>query len=1787
MLRIPLFILFALLANLLPAQSFSKLWNRVEDAQRSDLPRTAIDFVKTIEDKAVAEGNTPQEMMALFVKMRLQVQLSPDSFEVNREAITRRVQQFNDTTERAFWNAFLAKTLAESSLINYDERRKYAQLFVAQLADMELFHRVKDKDITPLIRKGKDAKEFRNDVLHVLLFDGLNKLPLSAKERLQLCQRAENFYRSKSLYAAAIRMALRVEDAELVAARYADRPENAIAYAAWVEQFYHQADLSDNKMRQQVVTLAHEGIEKYGKHPDAKRIKAVVKQLENPSVNLSAPHALCYPNLPMKLAIQANNLQKAKVEIHRCSADGDTLLQHVATLRVQFPKAERWRLQYDTLSLTLPHPGAYKLVLKASGDEATSSLLRCSRIMPYIFTPGNGTSRIMALDALTGKAFQEFSVVKLPTDNAPQRLWHATEGALWLRQQDLSDSTNDGETIISHWNEFQILLPGDACSKPFSLNLSNRPYHGNAQRHQQRAQLFIDRNLYRPGQTVHLAGILYSQQGDSLCVDADVALLVKLLKRGNKEVVTLQARTDQFGRFSGDFLLPADQQEGYFYFQVEPADTAMKAEKIPVEGTANFSIGAYKRPTFSVAFLPITTAYTWGDTLQVRGKAESMTLQPMANALVRYTITKPTPFRGTPNQPLEGVVHTNAQGEFTLSLVLKKQPQHSATWRHLYQNYSVSISVRGDNGETQTQQLYIPVHEKATTLDLSLPKIVVKEQLPQLLFHNTNSLAVKINEPVTVSLYNEGNSLVWIQKRPANAPFCPKDWNGLDDGTYRLEAQTPSGGRVKHEFLLIGETSKVLPVKSPSFFISQEWAVSKAEKAVLIGSAHAQVSLFKDIVSHKGEMLSSECIPLSEGVHRLSLAYDSLYQEGATVCLTALINGEFHQHTLQLERPQPDLRLNLSWKTFRNRLQPGQKEEWQLRVTRPDGSPASVSLIARLYDASLDALAHNRWYVAPYKAPYFVSPYGQVYYNSRLTLVYSPKLTANGGERVEYSSWNLLLNGAMLHEVMVGNPVLRKSFALKGQSNTSLRTFDAVTEETARAQGASDAPSAPQIPLREHFDEVAFMEAALETDADGTVDIRFTLPEQLTTWNFTAFAHDPHLRHALIDTTVVVQKAVTVTANVPRFVREGDRLTIPVVVRSLLADTTKGHFVATFFDADTRAELSRTTGVFTAEHGSASFLIHLPALTAESLAEKGLSMPQALGCQVGVEGRDFADGEAHRIPVLSDRVEVVRNLPFSITDGGAHTYHLDTLWTDTLALRAPQLTVNFTPSALYAAAQALASLSVAPVYGIDDWARRYYAVSLALFIHEKGVVFPDFDVAKAEILRDEAAMVLRQKQLKNGAWAWFDGMRESAFITNEILLLLARLESLTGNHPLRENASQALHFMHHQMEKLYQDMVAEERKAKCALPLGELPLRYLDACAYLKADTTAACQYFLSKAENMNANYSLYGKAVMSRVLRQNGKQQVADLLLQSVQEYIVETPEMGAYFDAPKAQMTYHSYRIPTQTAVIEAFHAVGNTNLVRRLQQWLLQSRRTQQWETSRATADAVFALCLSENDTTKILHPNGVILAPTEATFQGIYRSLTVETCDTVKGTRIHKCQETIGITAPKTTISSKILNLSYGSARAAYSLPISMVERYDSGLKITLHLEVKRNGKWVVVQENEPIDATLPLRQVARIVASRDFDFVCLNMPRPACTEPAIPLSGYAWQEGVGCYRVVTDHGADFYADKLPKGTYTIVEALHNDRSGTYEQGVATITCTYAPEFAGNTTGRKLQVGEVKE
>jgi len=823
---------------------------------------------------------------------------------------------------------------------------------------------------------------------------------------------------------------------------------------------------------------------------------------------------------------------------------------------------------------------------------------------------------------------------------------------------------------------------------------------------------------------------------------------------------------------------------------------------------------------------------------------------------------------------------------------------------------------------------------------------------------------------------------------------------------------------------------------------------------------------------------------------------------------------------------------------------------------------------------------------------------------------------------------------------------------------------DAVAEEEAAdtADGAVAAPTAgaggaeevPQTAVRSHFAETAFFHPALRTDGSGTVTLAFTLPESLTSWNFRALAHTLTMDWGRMDTTAVARKEFMVQAALPRFVREGDRAAIPATVRNLSEKSVAGTLLCTFADARTGRTVRTLREKFSLLPGGAQTFPFTLAVT------DGVSVYTV---RVTAEGAGFSDGEEHYLPVLPDRVSVTRTLPFSMTERGTRTLRLDTLWTDTGQAADRRLTVELSSNPTWYAVTALPSLADGDSQSATDWAARYYAVALADYMTRQtpalrilaadsagrtgdGDLAAWADVLKRnpdlkQLLLDETPWVaeagneaartaalrslfdeqtvaakrhtaldrLKALQRPDGAWAWFSGMDANRHVTLDVATLLARLQVMAADRTAEDALRRSLAYLEKQVRRDVEEMKTYEREHKREAEISEWHLRYLYIRALLDAKATGRTQadadYLLARLGQSMNGATMYAKSLAAIVLAREGRTQEARDYVKSVAEHTVAKDGMGRWFDTDRAAWSWNAYRIPTQTAAIEAFTECGRLKLcgcpaaghaadcpldsayIGQMRLWLLQSRRTQQWQTSRAATDAVYALLLDRHDASRPLVGGPESTQPLLYTLDKGDRTVDANAGSEMlspqtAGYFLRQYDRAPDVEADGLTLRKSGDGLAWGAVFAQYTLPTAAVRPAASGLSLTRRLEVARGTDWVAVGARTALRPGDRVRQVMTVTADRDYDFVSLRASRAACMEPAQPLSGYRWIGTAACYRVVRDAAADFFFDRLRKGTHVLTDEYFIDRSGRFECGTATVQCVYAPEFAGTAPGVTVTV-----
>ena len=896
-----------------------------------------------------------------------------------------------------------------------------------------------------------------------------------------------------------------------------------------------------------------------------------------------------------------------------------------------------------------------------------------------------------------------------------------------------------------------------------------------------------------------------------------------------------------------------------------------------------------------------------------------------------------------------------------------------------------------------------------------------------------------------------------------------------------------------------------------------------------------------DLVATQGGLVEHRLINVQAGT-TLPVEWKAAYGDAAKALVAYMKNGVHHEEQVTVQRPKPDKRLLLKWNTFRSQLTPGQEETWTLSVTHPDGQPAEANVMARLYDASLDALMRQKERreetsenESPWKFHYnFLRNLPTTNFLRPLwNLPTLQGLLAGKGlldiPSVEFTHWHNSMFDYRSDQMMLSEQMMLVGAApLRITANDSSIAFEAeAMDRTAAPTRAKFVKLKEQaaVPVRSNFSETAFFMPALRTDKKGVATLRFTLPESLTEWQFNAFAHDVQLNSGTLDDKITARKQLTAEVSVPRCLREGDEIDWPITVRNISGKDTQGKFVLTLEDAEQKRVLKTFNGQFSLADGK-SFTDHFALRIPDGV--------QRLLVRVTANNNEFSDGEEHLVPVLSRQIEVTRAVPFTLRRGES----LPTKEAEARRALAAQLEKGVNPTFTTDTCRD-ARTEVAKV--VPEWMRvvdgsaydqavAFYGIQLAAKLREH------LQLSDYEIQAYRASALDRMSALQNGdgSWPWFKGLQGSPYITAQIAVLLSRAQVLTNDKTGRALCNGALRFLDAEAKKEVEELKRIEKRHKTVVrSLPEWMYNYLYVCRLLERRETPTLAYIRKKLASENKTLTMYGKSAQAIALSGTPYEKVAHNALQSVVEHTVLSPEMGRYFDTERAFGGWSSYRIPTQTFAIEALQRLAtqmpkidgtpNAQLVDELKLWLLQSKRTQVWNTSRATTDAAYAL-----------------LSQSAGTNEG----------------------------------------LAWGAVSARYKVDAAKVQAAGNGFRLERRFEVLRNDQWTTVDGEVRVGERV--RWVYTLTADRDFDHVSLKSTRPAGLEPREPFSGVEWADGLMCYRMVRDAENEYFIEHLAKGKHVFTDESIAVRSGQFDGGIASVQSVFAPEFSATSTPMTLKV-----
>lgn len=777
------------------------------------------------------------------------------------------------------------------------------------------------------------------------------------------------------------------------------------------------------------------------------------------------------------------------------------------------------------------------------------------------------------------------------------------------------------------------------------------------------------------------------------------------------------------------------------------------------------------------------------------------------------------------------------------------------------------------------------------------------------------------------------------------------------------------------------------------------------------------------------------------------------------------------------------------------------------------------------------------------------------------------------------------------------------------------------TSQVLPSAGSADKESSSQVQteqVRENLEETAFFYPGLISDDKGNVSINFTLPESVTTWQLYGLAHDVQMNSGMISATSVAKKTVMVQPNVPRFVRSTDSGIILARVSNTSDKQVDGTARLSFINPETGKEVYHADHKFVVKAGetiAANFDFDMSKIKNDGL----------LICRIVASGRGYSDGEQHYMPVLPSRELVTNTIAFTQNEPG--TLHLDLKKMFAVNDKSNKLTVEYTNSPAWLMVQALPSMINPDGDNAISLATAYYANSIGRHLMQstpvikqtmelwkndasqnggstlqsvlqKNESLKQIVLAETPWLLDAdreseqkqqlmgyfnesqinyrlADNLLRLSRLQNadGSFAWWKGMEGSPYMTMSVLQTLTRLNHMVGEqNEIKTIVRTAFAYMDKQMAREVKEMkkIESEGKVKNVRP-SELAVQYLYASTLAGRDMQQSAKrnfdYLISRLAAQNTEFSIYGKAVSAVVLAGNNHRKQAADLLESIRQYTVYKEDMGRYFDTPKALYSWFDYRIPSQVAAIEALKALqpNDANTISEMQRWLLQSKRTQAWDTPLNSVNAVYAFLdgnitsLTENaGQPAVIKVNGQKLAMPKATAAlGYVKS--AKTGDNMRS-----------LTIEKTSTGT-----SWGAAYARFMQPTADVADATMGMKV--QRDVLKDGAKL---DNGNVQLNVGDRITVRltVIADRDYDFVQLSDHRAACLEPAQQLSGY----GYGYYCQPKDNATNYFFARLAKGKHVVETTYYVDRCGIYQTGTCTVQCAYSPEFMARTKVVTLNV-----
>jgi hypothetical protein len=1465
------------------------------------------------------------------------------------------------------------------------------------------------------------------------------------------------------------------------------------------------------------------------------------------------------------------------------------------------------------------------------------------------------------------------------------------------------------EKYVADKNGFFVLKSASNENRNIFLQITNKndqlfsddqriysyAYQNNAREEKIQSFLFTDRSLYRPGQIIYFKGIVIKRDAENNKneIIANHKSVVTLYNANGEPVDSIALTTNEFGSYNGKFTLPSNLLNGRFSIHENESETSFQVEE-------------YKRPKFYVEIVKPAGTYRVNDTVQVEGNARAYAGNNVNGATVTYRVTRSAiipmwvrygstriwpPY---PRQEMEiahGEAVTDENGRFVISFAAIPDNNLPAGHHPVF-HYQITADVADLAGETRSANNSVSIGYESLQLQLDVPELVVAESLQKVSVSAMNMNDSFQTAQVNFNVYklNAPNKIFrnryWQQ--PDQFIMTKEEYyNNFPYDLYADETDMAKWERSSSIFSTQVTTNKQTDINIPStlrpgWYLFEVTTKDKDNNTVtdkkytqvyknkLVSPLTAFSIAANKATAEPGDEINYRPLTNVENayfIREIERKNDTLREisnasatdkikitqtdrGNVNIVMAFVKNNRVYADNYTIEVPYYNKMLKIDYTTFRDKTLPGTNETWKVKISGMKGEKVAAELLTSMYDASLDQFYPHAWNVP---GIWNVNSYsGNWNGNDNFRSVESiEKYLPRSAGDVFVKRYDQLLvqnvSDGRIYKSLAGR-VQGVQLESSATAPSPVAQFAEKEDSFLRSPENTSQPNnqPPSVQPRKNLNETAFFFPALHTDSSGNVEFSFTTPEALTTWKWMLLAHTKELAFAYDTKKMITQKELMVQPNMPRFIREGDKIELSTRIVNMGANIIKGNATLSLTDPITGKTLdavfdnSASGQTFTAKPGETvpvKFTITVPQHFTQPVTWKIIAVSAN-------NNGSLSDGEESLLPVITNRMLVTETLPLPIRNTTEKHFTFTKLLNSgsSRTLQQQGVTIEFTANPAWYAVQALPYLTEEKNENAEAIFNRFYANAIAAHImnsapriksiieqwknadtsaffsnlqkneelksalleetpwvleakteaQQKKNIAMLFDMSRMSSELNVALQKLKEKQAPSGGFVWFTGGPDDRYMTQYILSGIGHLKKLNAIPASTENdvdeiADAGLRYLDNLLLQDYSIITKQKNK----VPAGDmlyLPIQYLYMRSFftdkpVSGTVFPAYNYFRNLSKKDWTKQSKYMQGMLALSLFRTGELTIAKNIMASIKESSINSEEMGMYWKGMEGGYYWYQAPVETQSLLIEAFNEIGKDDkAVADMKTWLLKNKQTNNWKTSRATADACYALLLNGSDWLADT-PEAQITLGEKQIDTGRPQAGTGYFKTTIPADAVRPSMGNINI---KITSGNTEGRPAWGAVYWQYFEDLDKITGAATSLSISKKLFVQKNtDRGPVLEpldENNAIHVGDRIKVRIEIRSDRTLEYVHLKDMRASAFEPVNVISSYKWNGGLGYYESTKDVSSNFFFSYLPKGVHIFEYDLFATHAGTFSNGISTIQCMYAPEFSSHTEGTKVNV-----